>query len=1009
MESEASSDSTFESRHIKLVLYGPKSQITIQRIRVHPTTTYQEVRNKLTLTIQSRVIVLHAEYSPRPYWVESNPERLIEPTCRTLYAVDTSNHSRYLIGVVRQKDLDYPVAIFDTLNGTPLNISQMIVTSLPELADKMRLVTYHGSEEDVQGNPYNYEFVRQNEASSFPTVFRIDIDELTWNFANFPEIRVPPLLHVLLVHCKDLVQRSYDLSAFSLQMIHVSGALLHLVISLAAEVHLALQDDHTDEDAFMVAEEVLQTSPLITDNLHKQLYSMQQILAYIQNGHGSQDEIRQEIIRVFCALCGEYPGAAFVRHSWKAFESLAIIDNEEATRSHDRPDTTLSIPFENPPDSFSSLEVGAKHLEARADVLHTHLNKLEEHDPKMFDTMRTLASIYSTLGKYSETEVLQTKIYDGLSKYLGEEHSESLSSMLSLASTYCMRCRYVEAEKHQFKVLKVLSKNLGEEHPDTLSVTAKLALTYSALHNPEIAKKLQHNVLRAMKKRLAVASLDIAPHNLTFAKRSYTKGQYFEAEMLQVEELENLKTSSTASNHDILPATFDLALTFSALGCHSKATALTDALLEYSTDTPGKVAFDPFESALDLASAYNARGNFSKAEELRVDVLDRLTNRNEKNAKQDPKTLIAMLNLASSYEARGEYHLAEKMQVNALDGLIETLGNAHPEALRAKLDLALTYYTLGRYGQAEQLQRAALDVLRENLGQHHPYTQRAVHNLSLTYAITGRYAIAQDYQSSALDGFKKQLGDAHVDTYTAMLDLATTYRMRSNYSGAFTLEENALNGLKQILHEPHHLCLSAMLRLALTYGAQGRHSKAENLQFDAMSDLKVILGESHPRTLVAMRDLASTYSALGRRRHSDAESLQEVALSGLTKHFGDHHPDSIITMLNLDLTRKALGFSSATRELQIRITKALEGAPELQHVGVLSAMGKLISSYKTREATKLGSTIKNIQIAMETTGAPYYTLASLFAVMEPADRGLDSDIEMSDGEDDGLNSDMDNY
>jgi hypothetical protein len=51
------------------------------------------------------------------------------------------------------------------------------------------------------------------------------------------------------------------------------------------------------------------------------------------NRHALQRAVRE----AFNAICGDYPGAVTVRHSYKRFETFALIDREEEVQAHDGP------------------------------------------------------------------------------------------------------------------------------------------------------------------------------------------------------------------------------------------------------------------------------------------------------------------------------------------------------------------------------------------------------------------------------------------------------------------------------------------------------------------------------------------------------------------------------------------------------------------------------------------------------------------------------------------------
>jgi hypothetical protein len=82
---------------------------------------------------------------------------------------------------------------------------------------------------------------------------------------------VPALLQVPFLYCEQLMQRAYALDIFALQMIHITGATCHLIISLANEMKTVFADEPSGVDAALVAEgdlaDLLQVAPLLSDKL----------------------------------------------------------------------------------------------------------------------------------------------------------------------------------------------------------------------------------------------------------------------------------------------------------------------------------------------------------------------------------------------------------------------------------------------------------------------------------------------------------------------------------------------------------------------------------------------------------------------------------------------------------------------------------------------------------------------------------------------------------------------
>jgi hypothetical protein len=69
------------------------------------------------------------------------------------------------------------------------------------------------------------------------------------------DVPVPGTLQIPLPYCRRLLQRAYDLYFFSLQIIHLSGGLLHLTVSLAKRMEKLFDIDAPEIDAFLETED----------------------------------------------------------------------------------------------------------------------------------------------------------------------------------------------------------------------------------------------------------------------------------------------------------------------------------------------------------------------------------------------------------------------------------------------------------------------------------------------------------------------------------------------------------------------------------------------------------------------------------------------------------------------------------------------------------------------------------------------------------------------------------
>jgi len=80
------------------------------------------------------------------------------------------------------------------------------------------------------------------------------------------EASIPPFLQTLFVQSKHLVRKAYELESFSLQMIHVCTALLHIIIFWANAFGAMENENDFDENMTM---DLLHTSPLHAASLRR--------------------------------------------------------------------------------------------------------------------------------------------------------------------------------------------------------------------------------------------------------------------------------------------------------------------------------------------------------------------------------------------------------------------------------------------------------------------------------------------------------------------------------------------------------------------------------------------------------------------------------------------------------------------------------------------------------------------------------------------------------------------
>ncbi|KIM20462.1 hypothetical protein M408DRAFT_12998 [Serendipita vermifera MAFF 305830] len=273
--------------------------------------SFEHVQQEL-FTMEPEWTVLQPIYGPNPYWRHADQKAPIGTTCRRLYAISTRN-SRYVLAVVRTSGSDRPLPIFET--SGPL--IQAIISANPNLKGKVQSFVRYSDFEDAKTELFDYDQLKERESLSFPTTFILTTRELPRDF------RVP------FVDCKHLVKSTYSLNKVSFQMIHVSSALLHAIISLAEAFNLSHAENPIDPHP----EDIRRFALVIAKDLTQFLDSLMHIVKRIKGEDFDQASAQTTIDQIFIDLCSDYPGAVNIRRSGERFEELKELDRKEAQLS----------------------------------------------------------------------------------------------------------------------------------------------------------------------------------------------------------------------------------------------------------------------------------------------------------------------------------------------------------------------------------------------------------------------------------------------------------------------------------------------------------------------------------------------------------------------------------------------------------------------------------------------------------------------------------------------------
>jgi serine/threonine protein kinase len=259
---------------------------------------------------------------------------------------------------------------------------------------------------------------------------------------------------------------------------------------------------------------------------------------------------------------------------------------------------------------------------------------------------RTIGTVYTKLGMYSEAEPLLRGALQSERRELGAASPETLLTTTALGDLLWYQRRYTDAEPLYLDVVEQRTHILGSEHPDTLRATKDLAVLYIRQKRFEEAERLLVPTLALQRKVLGTDHADTLGSMNNLQALYFTQGRFVDAEPLALRVLEGRRRVLGVGHPDTITATHNLATVYDGLHQYDRAEPL-------------------FREALD--------------EHRRV------------QGPQHPSTANTLFALGKMYAAQGRYRDAELALVEAYDVRLHAYGSEHPSTQEVVLTLTQLY------------------------------------------------------------------------------------------------------------------------------------------------------------------------------------------------------------------------------------------------------------------------------------------------------------------------------
>lgn len=120
----------------------------------------------------------------------------------------------------------------------------------------------------------------------------------------------------------------------------------------------------------------------------------------------------------------------------------------------------------------------------------------------MAQSLRGLAALYKSLGKYDQAEPLFKRALEIWEKALAPYHQEAATTLNTLGELYFAQGRYAEAEGAYKRSVAILEKGLGPDHPALSTTLSNLAVLYRTQGRYVEAKAVYQRQLAILEKGL---------------------------------------------------------------------------------------------------------------------------------------------------------------------------------------------------------------------------------------------------------------------------------------------------------------------------------------------------------------------------------------------------------------------------------------------------------------------------------------------------------------------------
>ncbi|XP_012676699.2 nephrocystin-3 [Clupea harengus] len=363
--------------------------------------------------------------------------------------------------------------------------------------------------------------------------------------------------------------------------------------------------------------------------------------------------------------------------------------------------------------------------------------KCYEQSCETEDSMRRLANLYETLGRFLKDLGLLTQAVAPLQRSLeiretalDPDHPSVAQSLHQLAGIYVQWRKFDNAEQLYKQALEISESAYGPEHGSVARELDCLALLYQQKNKYEQADKLRKRSVRIRQ------------------KMAHQKGHMYGFTLLHRRTLQLEELTMGNDSADCAKTLNELGVLYYLQNNLETAKMFLSRSLEMRQRVLGPEHPDCAQSLNNLAALHCECHEHESAEELYEQALDI---RKRALAPDHPSLAYTIKHLAILYKRRGKLEKAVPLYELALEIREKSFGLKHPSVATALVNLAVLYSQLKKHSEALPLYEQALRVYEDSLGTSHPRVGETLKNLAVLNYEKGDFEKAAELYKRAME------------------------------------------------------------------------------------------------------------------------------------------------------------------------------------------------------------------------------------------------------------------